>query len=106
MRCLFVCGAGVDRSPTAAFVAREIAGARGVELETNSLGLNGVLNNPTFKPEFDRYDKIFVMEEWMIEKIRERGYGGEVDCLSVDDNYDRGEPELIRIFRERLRGKI
>lgn len=106
MKYLFVCGAGVDRSPTAAFVAKQIANRKGLEIEAGSLGLRLVLQNPEFKPEFEKYYKFFVMEGWMAEKIRERGYNGEIVCLDVDDNYDRGESELIELFKRKLEGLV
>lgn len=106
MNYLFVCGAGVDRSPAAAFAAKQIAERKAIALEAHSLGLKAVLQNPQFKPQFETYNKIFVMEPWMTDEIRERGYQGEIICLYVDDNYDRNEPELVRIFNRKLEGLI
>jgi len=100
---LFVCSAGEDRSPTAALLAREIAKTRGKEIETHSLGLSVVLNNLEFKPEFDKYNNVFVMEPWMAGKIREvYGFKGEIECLDVYDVYEDNDRELERVMRRKL----
>ena len=105
MKYLFVCGAGVDRSPTAAYLAREIAKERKLDVETHSLGLRDFLKSP-ITGYFDRYDKIFVMEVWMIDKIREAGYKRDISCLNIRDEYEGAETLLERILKSKLEGLI
>ena len=102
MKYVFVCKYGQDRSPTAAYVAEEIAKGKGIELETASLGLSEDIGFDIRKKLFDA-DKVFVMEEEMIFDVRDiYKYGGEVINLDIKDSYQYMDKNLVDILKEKL----
>ena len=101
-RYLFLCGEGVKRSPTAAAVARRLALARGVQIETEYGGINYVSAEaaPGLRARFDRF---VVMERYMADRLAALGIEPErIVCLDIPDRYERGAPELVAMLEERL----
>ena len=98
MEYLFLCSKGIDRSPTAVEVAEKIAKERGLELKAVSYGIDKVWNFPDFhlRIYFDTFDKIFVMEQRMKERVIKTGYPEErVHCLNITGDYVRGQAHLV-----------
>jgi predicted protein tyrosine phosphatase len=105
---LFLCGAGLKRSPTAASVAREIAKERGIDIVADSGAIDisiSLMSNETLE-RFRQYDKVVVMEPYMAEKA-EKFMGIEhsrIHCLDIKDDYITEEKlaDLRVIMRSKL----
>ena len=111
---MFVCNGGINRSPTGARVAREMAEERNVKLKTDYLAL--------FPEESEKYekknkrklqnaDRVFVMTGKMVEIVRERyGVSGEkVINLNIRDNYNcygLAGPQMRSMLELVLREKL
>lgn len=109
MEYLFLCSMGVDRAPTARDVARGIAKEKGLDIRMDSCGFDVLPQlHPDTKNYLSRFDKIFVMEEYMERGILEE-YSVDrkkVVCLYVEDGLRRNDPDLIDIFENILRAEI
>lgn len=117
MEYLFLCAYGVNRSPTAAFVAQNMARRKGIKTSMSSFGIKPFLEELEICPgEFfkdklrkylDGFDRIFVMEEYMARGIANVGIDMEkVHCLNIPDNYKRNEPALEGMLEEKLEGLL
>jgi len=113
MEYLFLCAYGQRRSPTAVYVAQNIARRKGIKASMSSFGIKPFLDEleicsaPFFKDKLRKYldvfSKIFVMEEYMARGIESFGIDmKKVHCLDIPDNYKRNEPALERILEEKL----
>lgn len=103
MKIVFVCSAGEDRSPTAARVAKELAGKMGIiDLRTASMGLETVY--PDQAPQVvKKADRVVVMEGEMIPIVRNFcKYEGPIENLEIPDLFEGESPELIKILEEKL----
>ncbi len=101
---LFVCRANVDRSPTAEEVCRRMAKKKKAPVKAVSAGISPAAVRPLTRDLVDAADLIFVMEEWMRDRIVEE-YGkhpSEVVCLYIPDAFSRGEPRLVRLIEEAI----
>ena len=106
MRYLFVCSGHADRSPTAKDVCKKMAEENGLELEVRSAGLEVDTGIGQLTRDIaDWADRIFVMEQYMIEKLVD-DYGQPLEkvvSLDIrDDIYEKNDPELKSILREKL----
>lgn len=116
MKYLFLCSMGVNRSPTAASVAKRIAEYRGLEVVVNYGGIDSLVDEmktysekekQRIKRHFNEYDKIFVMEEYMRKKLEEIGVKKrKIFCLYILDEYRRNDPQLARILENILQTHI
>ena len=110
-----MCAYGQNRSPTAALVAQEIVRARNGPDITMTYGcikpfLEEIASCPgtefyreRLRNHLKGFDRIFVMEEYMAEGIRNVGINVEErDCLDIPDRYSRNDPELMGKLREKL----
>jgi len=106
MRCppltrkvLFVCSGNIDRSPTAEVLLR---GKEGFEVK--SAGTWAGARTVASKELIDWADMIFVMEEHHKEALMkiDRKADAKIVVLGIEDHYWKGDPELIRILKERL----
>lgn len=109
MKYLFLCNEGMNRAPTAASVARDIARRKGLDIEMVYGGINtypGTVDE--LRQHFSGFDKIFVMEcHIKLEMIYDYGIDEKkVIFIHVHDEYTRDEPELRGIFQDRLEGLI
>ncbi len=100
-RVLFVCSGNVDRSPTAEALLREREG-----FEVKSAGTWEGASKVVSKELIDWADMIFVMEEHHREALIKIDQNAEakIVVLDIDDNYLKGDPELMRILKEKLSG--
>ena len=96
---MFVCSGNVDRSPTAEALFREKEG-----LEVKSAGTWAGASKVVSKELMDWADMIFVMEEHHREALIRIDQDAEakIIVLGVDDHYLKGDPELMRILKEKL----
>ena len=94
---------GINRSPTASRVAKEIAQQNGLELEADYGGYWPIKKNNTPKEHFDNYDLIIVMEDYMEKGLKELGIpNSRIRCLYIPDDYYRDDPILIKILKNSL----
>jgi len=105
---LFLCHGGEKRSQTAVSVGREIAKEKGLDIEMTH-GSSDSINKNNQNIEYlarnlnNKYEKIFVMQDDIAKKLESIGIKTEkIYCLNIDDKYERNDPELIKILREKL----
>lgn len=109
-RYLFVCAHDVGRSPTAANMASLMAKRVGMNLYSAHLagGIQYDLSESTKKyhagVDFGKYDRIFVMEEYMSDLLTKKYQISlkKIVCLDIPDVYQRGDSELVGILEEKL----
>jgi len=98
-RVLFVCSGNIDRSPTAEALLK---GKEGFEVKSAGtwIGARTIVS----KELIDWADMIFVMEGHHKEALKQIDSKAEkkIIVLDIDDRYLRGDPELVRILKERL----
>lgn len=100
MRVLFVCTANKLRSPTAEAVFRDFPG-----IEALSAGTDSEAPRPLTKELVATADLIFAMETHHRERIRrkfkERPADSRIITLHIPDEYERDDPALIELLRQR-----
>ncbi|MCF8336249.1 MAG: hypothetical protein K9H65_06575 [Bacteroidales bacterium] len=101
---LFVCLANMNRSPTAEAVCQGLARSKGSNIQTSSAGLSGWAERPLKKEVAEKADLIFVMEDYMKKEISIAFSvaSGKIIVLDIPDIYDRNDPVLVKILREKL----
>jgi len=96
MEYLFLCSRGIDRSTTAAEVARKIILGKELDIETISDAFDDLEENHENLMEYlARFSRFYVMEEYMQKGLIDK-YGidkNKVVCLNIDDDYRRDKPE-------------
>ena len=102
-RILFVCTANVDRSPTAEGLYRDDD-----RYEVRSAGLAPFATVPVTRDLLLWADRVFVMNEkedqhQTLIRIRFPEVQRPIVDLDVEDRWRRGDPELVRLLRRRLR---
>jgi predicted protein tyrosine phosphatase len=102
-RILFLCTAGVDRSPTAADLY-----ADDPRYEVRAAGLAPFAREPVDQELVAWADRIFVMDETRerhrtLLRVRFPALRREIVDLDVEDRWRRGHAELVRLLRRRLR---
>jgi predicted protein tyrosine phosphatase len=101
MRVLFVCTSNRLRSPTA-----ETLFTGWPALEVSSAGLDPAATRVVDEGVIATADVIFVMEQHHRDKIRKRFRSvlGQrpVYVLGIPDEYERDQPELIALLKERV----
>ena len=101
MRILFVCTANKLRSPTAEDVFRDWPG-----IEAISAGTDASAPRPLSKELVASADMIFAMESHHRERIRKkfkkRPPDDRIITLHIPDEYERGDPELIALLKDKI----
>ena len=101
MKVLFVCTANRLRSPTAEDVFRDRPG-----IEALSAGTDAGAPRPLTKDLVAGADVIFAMEshhrERIRKKFRQRPPDNRIITLHIPDIYERGDPELVALLREKV----
>ena len=101
MRVLFVCTANQHRSPTAETLFSAWPG-----LEVSSAGLDAASTRVLDAAMVEEADLIFAMEPHHREAIRRRFRAvlgtRRVLVLGIPDIYDRDQPELIALLRDKV----
>ena len=105
MKVLFVCTANKLRSPTAEDVFRDFPG-----IEALSAGTDSEAPRPLTKELVASADLIFAMENHHRERIRkkfkQRPADSRIVTLHIPDEYERGDPELIELLRQRIEPRL
>lgn len=105
MRILFVCTANKLRSPTAEDVFRGWPG-----IEAISAGTDADAPRPLTKELVASADMIFAMETHHRERIRkkfkQRPADNKIITLHIPDEYERGDPELIAILKDKIEPRL
>lgn len=105
MRYLFLCNEGINRSPTAAAVAREIAQRKGLDIEMVSRGIDSCSETvDELRRYFSEFDRIFAIEHHIkLEMVYDYGIDEKkVFFIYAHEEYERDDPELRRLFQEKL----
>ncbi|MDK3075483.1 hypothetical protein QO034_20620 [Sedimentitalea sp. JM2-8] len=105
MRILFVCTANKLRSPTAEDVFRDYPG-----IEAISAGTDADAPRPLTKELVASADMIFAMEnhhrEWIRRKHKQRPPDNRIITLHIPDEYERGDPELIALLKDKIEPRL
>ena len=97
---LFVCTANQQRSPTAEEMFSEDD-----RYEARSCGTQATVHRRCDEEIIDWADVIFCMEEMHRRELLDRfpvAENKKIVVLGIPDRYFRGDPELVRLLRERL----
>ncbi len=101
MNLLFVCSENRLRSPTAEEVFSEDHGVNAI-----GCGTNLDAETPLSGDLIEWADVIFVMEKShknkVSKKYKELLQGKKLACLDIPDNYDRMQPELVRLLKNKV----
>ena len=103
---LFVCFAGMKRSPTAVNAAYSIAEEKGIEINAEFKGIFYIReeNLNLCRSKLGSYDKIFVMENGIGLELKEI-YGvndKQIVNLDIEDIYERDNPYLFALLKSKL----
>ncbi|WP_366555335.1 low molecular weight protein tyrosine phosphatase family protein [Aquibaculum sediminis] len=105
MRILFVCTVNRLRSPTAEDVFRDRPG-----IEVISAGTDSDSQRPLTKALVASADMIFAMESHHRERIRkkfkQRPPDNRIITLNIPDEYERGDPELVTLLKEKIEPRL
>jgi predicted protein tyrosine phosphatase len=105
MKILFVCTANKLRSPTAEDLFKDFGG-----LDVLSAGTDAEAPRPLNKELVASADLIFAMETHHRERIRKkykhRPADNRIITLHIPDEYERGDPELIALLKERAEPRL
>ena len=105
MRILFVCTANKLRSPTAEDVFRDFPG-----IEAISAGTDLEAPRPLTRELVASADMIFAMETHHRERIRKkfkkRPADNRIITLHIPDEYERGDPELIALLKDKIEPRL
>ncbi len=101
---LFICSINRNRSKTGEKVCKQLAKAKGKNVQCESAGVSPNANRCVTKEIADKADKIFVMEEYMRD-ILEKEFNQPSDkiiCLNIADMYLYQDPKLEAIIRAKI----
>ena len=101
MNLLFVCSENRLRSPTAEEVFSEYDGVNAI-----GCGTNLDAETPLSGDLIEWADVIFVMEKShknkVSKKYKELLQSKKLACLDIPDNYDRMQPELVQLLKNKV----
>jgi predicted protein tyrosine phosphatase len=101
MNLLFVCSENRLRSPTAEEVFSEYENVNAI-----GCGTNADAETPLSGDLVEWADVILVMEKSHKNKVSKRYKelltGKRLVCLDIPDNYDRMQPELVRLLKVKV----
>ncbi len=103
---LHLCSRGINRSPTSASIAREIAREKGLDIKMFSSGFDNLVKNVSNENRnyFEQYDLLIVMEGYMRRGLIKLGIPKKnIRCLEIPDEYQRNDPVLVDILKESLK---
>ncbi len=98
MKLLFICNANMSRSPTGEEIFKE-------EHETKSAGLLS-RGNPVTEELLEWADKIFIVEEWQVQELKNRFPGvnhKKIINLDIPNDYFYMQPELQDLIRRKAK---
>ena len=98
MKVLFVCNMGMNRSPTAAKLWKEMYND-----ETDYIGIY----RENIKDKVEKADLIIVMEphqrKFIGERFPKEYMKKKIICLDIPDLYSKGNIELIKTLKEKFK---
>ena len=101
MKLLFVCSENRLRSPTAEEVFSEYE-----NVEAIGCGTNSDSETPLSGDLVEWADVVFVMEKShknkVAKKYKDLLKGKKLACLDIPDNYERMQPELVRLLENKV----
>jgi len=100
-KILFVCSGNIDRSPTAEALLKARGG-----YEVKSAGILPSAPTTVSRKLVKWADVIFAMESKHKSAMLEIDpqAAEKIVVLDIEDNYPRGDPELVRLLRQKLSG--
>lgn len=102
LKVLTVCSAGLLRSPTLA----HILSSDPYNFNTRAVGLDeGHALIPLDDVHLEWADVVFCMDRSMAEEVERKGFEGQIFNLSVPDNFEYRDPELVNIMKDRMNNK-
>ena len=108
MNVLFVCTAGLQRSPTAAEVFSDISRKKKIAVNVKYAGIHELAIQRVDSELVKWADKIYAMEKVHKDFIVniDKNAAKKVKVLNIPDMYFRGNPELVRLLRKKLEKEI
>ena len=105
---LFICSANLNRSIAAEKICRELTNKSNRKTKSESAGVHALANRKVNKIMADKADKIFVMEDYMKQKlIKELNQPAEkIISFDIPDIYPLQDPELHRILTKKIKQYI
>jgi predicted protein tyrosine phosphatase len=101
IRALFICSQNPLRSPTAEQIFSSWPG-----IEADSVGLANDATVPLSVEQIEWATIIFVMEKAhrnkLSKKFKNHQNGKKIICLSIPDEYDYMQPELIKLLEAKV----
>ena len=94
-RFLFVCSAGLLRSPTAAYVAAN----RGYN--TRAAGMEEYALIPVTQQLVDWADKVFCMDEYQ-KSILDDHFNADAIALNIPDKFEYRNTELVKLLEDKF----
>lgn len=100
MKLLFVCTANQERSPTAEDIFKDVK-----NVKVKSAGTDRFARVIINKRLVDWADRIYVMEDFHRDFIVKKWphTAKKIVVLGIPDVYFRGDPELIRLLKEKVK---
>ena len=106
MEYIFVCYAGVNRSPVAVDVARTLARKYGIkDFKAEFLGIAYVnySNLDSFKEKLNRADIVFALDKEITKDLIQKGISyKKICCLDIEDIYPVHEYPQLKNELERI----
>jgi predicted protein tyrosine phosphatase len=106
---------GLNRSPTAARVAKDIVSERSLDIEMIYGGIDYIINDMNtnmhlalqieeLRAHFNEFDRIFVMEKYMQEGLEKilKVSPQKIICMNIPDKYRRDDHVLVGILKNSL----
>lgn len=94
-RYLFVCSAGLLRSPTAAFVAA------GRGYNTRAAGMEDYALIPVTQQLVDWADKVFCMDAYQADVLKQN-FKVDAVALDIDDKYEYRNTTLVKLLEDKF----
>ena len=102
LKVLTVCSAGLLRSPTLA----HILSSEPYNFNTRAVGLDeGHALIPLDEVHLEWADVVFCMDQSMAEVIARKGFEGQIFNLSIPDNFEYRDPELVNMMKDRMNNR-
>ncbi len=101
---LFVCSANLNRSKAAERICKNLAQAKGLDIDCESAGVNPIAERQVTKQIADSADMIFVMEDYMKKILMDNFHQSEdkIVCFDIPDVFYLNDPVLERILINKI----
>jgi predicted protein tyrosine phosphatase len=105
---MFVCAVNRNRSKAAERICKQLAQAKGREIECTSAGVDPLAERRLTKQMAEKADIIFVMEDYM-QSILENDFhqpAGKIICFDIQDVYFINDPVLEKRLTDEIKPYI